>query len=1031
VPLGRAYHARAVVRALERRSFVGRGGELTRLRTALHEVTIGHGRAVIVAGEAGIGKSRLLDRLAEVATADGAVVFQGACLETAEGAVPYAPFVEILRDLVRATPSERLPALLGPGRAELARLIPELALRAADVPAPVEFDRAAQARLFELVLGVFERLAAAHPIVLEVEDVQSADGSTRELLGFLVRALRDERVLIVLALRIDGQAAAAGNLAFIAELEREEHVDRLELGPFGRDDVEAQVATLLDGQPDPATVDRLLARSDGNPFYVEELILAGGDLDVDLPPVLRDVLAARVAGLSEPAHGVLRAAAAAGRQVDDELLARVLEMPVRELAGALREAVVAGILARSVDRAGRDGPAIEFRHALLQEVVLDELFAGERIELHAAFAAALEARAVEPRAGGEPAAPPAEVARHWDAAHRPDRALGPTIEAALAAERVFAFSEAYRLWDRAGALAAAAPAAADAHAMTRDELLEHAADAAVLAGEYRSAIRLGEAAIAAVDAARDPARSGHLHDRLRWYLWEAGDRRAATQAVEAALRLLPADVPSLARARALAQHAGILLFAGEYERSVAEAGSAIEVARAAEAPGEEALALGVLGWSLAVLGDPEAGIARFREGQAIAEREQSVEGIALAAFNLASLLDRIGQSESSRAAAAAGYATTEHLGVARTYGGLLLGFRAKAEFNLGRWDDADASTALGLRRGATDRAELWLATNRARLLTARGEFEGARSLLRRARDIDDQLGGTEFRTPLLTAEAELATWEGRLADIRALAAQGIELAEKPGPPDPSLAWLAATVLRAEADAAPAAGSRATETERAALAAVLARIDRAAELAAATTMELLQGSRRGRALLGLIRAERARLTRSASPEAWAAVAAAWTEAGRPYPAAYAGYRAGAAILAASGSRKDAAASLASAATIARELGAAPLLGLIERLARQARIDLGPPDAGATASGDAAGGTVAALGLTQREAEVLALVAAGWTNQQIGDALFITRKTASVHVSNILGKLGVDHRTEAAAVAHRLGLVGDMPRPSGAP
>ena len=987
---------------------------------------------MIVAGEAGIGKSRLLDRFAEVATADGATVLQGACFETAEGAVPYAPFVEILRDLVRTTAPERLPALLGPGRAELARLLPELALRAADVPAPVEFDRAAQARLFELILGVFERLATSRPLVIEVEDAHWADGSTRELLGFLVRALRDEHVLLVLALRTEGPAAAPGNLTFVAELEREGHVDRLELGPFGRDEVEALVAALLDGPPDPATVDRLHARSDGNPFYVEELILGGGDLEGDVPPVLRDVIAARVAALSEPAHGVLRAAAAAGRQVDDDLLASVLAMPVRELADALREAVSSGILARRPDRRGRDGPSVEFRHGLLQEVVRDELFPGERIALHASIAAALEARAAASPGDEASPTPPAEIARHWDAAHRPEMALGPTIRAAEAAEHVYAFPEAQRLWARAGALASVAPEAADGLGIARDVLLERGADAAVLAGAYREAIELGEAAVALVDPRTDPARAGQLHDRLRWYRWEAGDRRAAAESVEAALRLIPADPPSVSRARALAQHAGIRLYAGDYEGAAADAREAIDVARAADGPGEEGLALGVLGWCLAVLGDPEAGLEQFREGQAIAERLGSVEGIALAAFNLASLLDRVGRSEASLAAAAAGYATTERLGVSRTYGGLLLGFRAKAEFSLGRWDEAEASTALGLRRGAADRAEVWLATNRARVLTARGEFDEARLLIRRAREVDDRLGGTEFRSPLLTAEAELATWEGRLADVRAIAAQGIELAEKPGPPDPSLAWLAATVLRAEADAAAAIGPHATPADRDARAAVIARIDRAAEAAAATTRELLQGSRRGRALLGLIVAERGRLTGSEDPRSWAAVAVGWTEAGRPYPSAYAGYRAAAAILAAGGSRKDASTALVTAATIARELRAAPLLGLVERLARQARIDLGTPDAAGArvAPDDGPGGTVAALGLTQREAEVLRLVAGGWTNQQIGDALFITRKTASVHVSNILGKLGVAHRTEAAAVAHRLGLAAEPPPPSGA-
>ena len=982
---------------------------------------------MIVAGEAGIGKSRLLDRLAEIATSEGALVLPGACLESADGAVPYAPFVEILRDLVRATPAERLPALLGPGRAELTRLLPELALRAADVPPLAELDRAAQARLFELVLGLFERLAAARPLVLELEDVQWADRSTRELVGLLVRALRDDPVLLVLALRTDAQGAAVGNLAFVAELEREEHVERLDIEPFGRDDVEAQVATLLDDTPDPAAVDRLLARSDGNPFYVEELVLAGADRDGDdLPPVLRDVLVSRVAALSEPARGVLRVAAAAGRRIDDELLAAALEMPVRQLADALREAVASGILVRRA-RADGGGPAVEFRHGLLQEVVREELFPAEAIALHAAFASALEARATGPPRGDEPATPAVEIARHWDAARRPDRALGPTIEAAEAAEHVYAFPEAQRLWARAATLASSAPDAAAALSRTRDALIERAADAAVLAGAYREAIELGDAAVALVDPGSDPARAGHLHDRLRWYRWEAGDRRAAAEAVEAALRLLPAKMPTVGRARALAQHAGIRLYAGDYESAAAEAREAIQIARAADAPGEEALALGVLGWALAVLGDPEAGVEQFREGQSIAERLGSVEGMALAAFNLASLLDRIGRSEASLAAAADGYATTERLGVARTYGGLLLGFRAKAEFNLGRWDEADASSVLGLRRGATDRAELWLATNHARLLTARGAWTEAARLLGRARAIDDRLGGTEFRSPLLHAEAELGAWEGRLIDVRRIAAEGIDLAAKPGPPDPSLAWLAATVLRAEADASAATGPSASDADRAALAEMLARIDRAADLAAATTRELLEGSRRGRALLLLIRAERGRLTGADSPDSWAAVSAGWIEAGRPYPAAYAGYRHGAATLAAGGSRRDAGAALLAAAAVARGLGAAPLLGLIERLGRQARIDVDPVGAPAAAAGDEPGGTAAALGLTERETEVLRLVAAGWTNQQIGEALFIARKTASVHVSNIMAKLGVDHRTEAAAVAHRLGLVSDAAPP----
>jgi DNA-binding CsgD family transcriptional regulator/tetratricopeptide (TPR) repeat protein len=1020
-----------VVEALGRRTFVGRVGELARLDALLGDVATGSGRTVIVAGEAGIGKSRLVARFGEIASAGGARVLEGACLDASDdGGVPYAPFVELLRELVRATPSERLPALLGPARAELTRLLPELASRAADLPAPSEFDRAAQARLFELILGVLERLARAGPLIVAIDDVHRADRSTRDLLGFLVRSLRDDPVLILVMLGTDDQGAAVGNLAFVAELEREEQVERLDLLSFGRDEVLTQVAALVGGgagvPPDAGTVDRLLARSDGNPFYVEELVLAGGDPDRDLPPVLRDVLMARIASLSNPARSVLRAAATGGRRIDDELLSAVLEIPLGLLGDALREAVDHGILVRRDAGAG-DGSTVEFRHSLLQEVVRDELFPGERVALHAAFGAALEARADD----GRPVAA-AEIARHWDAARRPDRALAPTIRAAEAAERVYAFPDAHRLWARADALATAASAASAGLRIPRDELLGRAADAAVLAGEYRAAVTLGEAAVRAVDSVRDPARAGHLHDRLRWYLWEAGERRAAAAAVGEALRLIPSEPPSVGRARAVAQHAGILLYAGEYEAAAREATTAIASARAAGAPAEEALALGILGWSLAVQGDPAAGIARFLEGREIAAGLGSVEGIALAAFNLASLLDRIGEPEGSLAAAAAGYATTERYGVARTYGGLLLGFRAKAEFLLGRWDEADASTALGLRRGATDRAELWLATNRARLLAARGAFDEAAALLRRARAIDERLGGTEFLSPLLAAEAELAAWQGRASDVRAIAEQGFRLASRPGPPDPSLAWLAATVLRVEADVARAARMGGTGAGGASGAAVIARIGTIVERATATTRELVAGSRRSRALGELLRAERARLEGRHDADLWERVAAAWTDAARPYPAAYARFRAGEAILGSRGSRAAAAAALSAAAATARNLGAVPLLALVQVLARQARLSL---DVGAIAGSgggtgdDGAGDPAVALGLTPREAEVLRLVAGGWTNQQIADALFITRKTASVHVSNILGKLGVEHRGAAAAAAHRLGLAPDPPAPPG--
>ncbi|MEO7663814.1 MAG: LuxR C-terminal-related transcriptional regulator, partial [Candidatus Limnocylindrales bacterium] len=370
------------------------------------------------------------------------------------------------------------------------------------------------------------------------------------------------------------------------------------------------------------------------------------------------------------------------------------------------------------------------------------------------------------------------------------------------------------------------------------------------------------------------------------------------------------------------------------------------------------------------------------------------------------------------------------LGVARTYGGLLLAYRAKAEFILGRWDEADATTALGLRRGARDRAELWLSINRARVLTGRGEFTAAAELLERSRHIDDRLGGTEFRPPLLAAEADLGAWRRDPQAVRQAALEGVQLALAGGPADPSLAWLAAIALRSEADAAEAARGRAGAegTGIAQTTDLTTMIDRAARAAISRTAEAgRKGSPRGRGLAQLLEAEQARLAGRDRPDHWRAVAEAYAEAARPFPTAYARFREGASILATGGSRPAAAGALAESRTIASRLGALPLQECVDELARRARLVVAAPDAQAPRSNPDGGRADPGLGLTVRELEVLRLVAAGWSNQQIADALFITRKTASVHVSNVMAKLDVEHRAAAAAAAHRLGLAGGAGRP----
>ncbi len=402
-------------------------------------------------------------------------------------------------------------------------------------------DRFAQVRLFELVLGVLDRLARQAPLVVIVEDLQWADPSTRDLLAFLVRNLRDEAVLLVASIRTDELEPRHEVMTFLAELERAERVDRIDLERLGRDDLERLLADELGRAPDRELADRIWQRSGGNPFYAEQLLAAARETgDEALPPRLRDVVLARLAAVSPDTQAVLRVAATAGPRIDDELLATVSERPLAAVRDALREAIDRRIL---VPGGGTLDPHVAFRHALLQEVIRGDLFPGERARLHGRFAEALEAR-IDDRAAGRPAGGPLpsaeELAYHWTAAGVERRALPVTIEAGVAAERVYAWQDAHRLYRTALVLWDRVEDPGATTSVDRTDLLVRAAETAVLTGAYRDAVALGAEAIAGIDPAIQPERAATLHERQRWYLWEAGDRAAAADALAEAERLVPA-----------------------------------------------------------------------------------------------------------------------------------------------------------------------------------------------------------------------------------------------------------------------------------------------------------------------------------------------------------------------------------------------------------------------------------------------------------------------------------------------------------
>jgi DNA-binding NarL/FixJ family response regulator len=996
---------RVVVAGVDPRGFIGRGDELARLEAGRARVEAGSGSTVVIGGDAGIGKTRLVEEFARAFATSGNTL-TGSCLPSGGLGTPYAPIVEALRGCFRTIEPGRLPGLLGPGRRELARLLPELESAAPSTVA-IDADMHGQARLFEAVLAVLERLCRHEPCLVIVDDLQWADDGTLELLPFLIRNTRASRILFVLLVRTDELAAEAPIRRLLAELDRDAGVDRLELGPLDQTDSRALLEARGEAKRGDDRLDELLQRAGGNPFYLEQLA-AGSGGDRALSPGLREVLAAQVADLPPRTRQVLRAAAAAGRRVDDEILAAVLEAPHAEVADALRVALARRIL---VDADGAGG--YTFRHALLREVAYDELLYGERDRLHAAFAAQLGLRG---QVGGVPVTA-AELAYHWDAARDVEQAVPAWMEAGLAAERIYAFADARRAYERVLELSSEAAIEID-----RAEVLHRAADAAVLVGDYAAAVDLGQRAIdvAATDPRADGMRIGAMQERMRWYLYEAGDVSAAAEALTEALRLIPESPPTRARARALAHLAGLRLTTGDAEGAGQAASDALVTAQAIDdGSGEAALALGVLGWITALSGRVEEGLHLFGQGLDIAEQLGGVEGIALGQTNLAALLDRLGRSEASLEAATTGFERLREMGVARTYGGILAGHAAKALFDLGQWPEAEARADAGLELDPSGPAAAWLHVVRARIDTNRGRLDDAAAHLATARRLMDGVSRSRsYRPALLGAEAELAASRGDRAAVWAVAEQAVAAVRAGGTLDPALGWVVWHVVRAEADAAAAraAGERTAD----------APADREAliELGIAQFSTAPVGDPRAAALAELCRAELARYRGADDPQNWVNVALLWNALGRRYLHAYARYREAGALLASRGSRSAAAEALQSASVAAVELGASPLGREIAVLASHARIDLA--ETGAGVRPDAVTDPAARLGLTSREGEVIRLLAAGYSNQQIADALFLTRKTASVHVSNILGKLGVENRVQAAAIAQRLGLVAEEGR-----
>jgi DNA-binding CsgD family transcriptional regulator len=983
-------------------TLVGRVQELGVLEAAQGRAANGEPAVVLVGGEAGVGKTRLVAELAERHRVAGARVLVGGCLPAGGDGLPYAPIVEALRPLPTELGVGAVRQLVGPSWSELARLLPALG-----EPASGPAGQAAQARLFELLLGLLGRLGEQAPLILVVEDLHWADRSTRELLGFLVRNLRWERLLVVVTYRSDEPDPDRLG-PYLAELDRSGRVERLELARLDRAATVALLTAILDAAPAADLVEAVFVRSEGNPFFTEELLAAVRAGSGGLPLTVRDLLWGRVKGLPEQPRQVLEVAAVAGRQVSHRLLAAVASLDDQQLEGALREVVAHQLL---VTEPGQDG--YRFRHALLWEVVDAGLLPGERARLHAGYAHALTEH--PELATGSPAVAAAELAAHWDAAGEPARALPARVQAGLAAERARAFVEAWRHYERALELWERVAEPGRPAGLDRVGLLARAAEAVAFTGAVGDAVGLLQDALRQVDPVADPVRAAVLLARLGTHRRVAGDEAGALAALTQAEGLVRAAPPSAEVARVLGACAYGLLLRVRSEQAIACSEAAIAAARAVGARAEEAMALRVLAAGLAGVGDLERGLDLLLEARRLAEEVGDAEAILGTYMTTGHLLVWAGQVREALEDAQQGYRRARELGLQHATGSFVAGNLGFRLLDTGRWGECEQLTREALA------SDTWGAFNlrvvRGVLLARRGEFAAAREEL----DLALRLSPPYLRDSVWLGQAEFALWAGHQDQAATAVAAGLggwaerDPASTQTHPDDS-DWYP-LALRLEADRAEqAAARRATEElaqARRRAAPLVAGLDR---LQAADPPQARYPYVNSNLLLA--RAEQSRLEGRSDPQRWRTAAAAWAQMEHPFEAAYARFREAEALLAAGSSRPQAEQALRSAHQTAVALHAAPLRREIEALAKRGRLRL--DDHTETAATSKAPSLAASLGLTRREAEVLALVAKGRTNRQIGQELFITQGTAGVHVSRILTKLGVASRVEAATIAHRLGL-----------
>ncbi|WP_191277530.1 helix-turn-helix transcriptional regulator [Nocardioides flavus (ex Wang et al. 2016)] len=975
--------------ALRTTDLIGRDAELEQLTAQLGIRTSGGdrdgeptARAMLLAGDAGVGKTRVLTALCDAALGAGWQVVVGHCLDLADSSLPYLPFSEVLGRVVADHPD--VAARVLEQHPTLARLQPGRRILSSETTSGDQaLDRG---NVYDAFGDLLSAVAEQAPLLLVVEDAHWADESTRDMLSFLF-SRPVPGVSLVVSYRVDDLHRRHPLRRQVAEWMRLRGVDRLQLEPLTDDAVRRLVRALHPTTMSEAEYVSIVDRAEGNPFFVEELV--GAAWSGQVPGELADVLLVHLDRLDETTRQVVRIVSVAGRQVSHALLAAVSHLGAAELEAALRTAVDAHVLVAS------RGGTYAFRHALLGEAVYDDLLPGERMRLHADFVAAL----AEGRAVGTAA----ELAQHARRADDRPVAIRASIEAgeeALAvggpSEAATHFLDALELLDTTRTPVADI----DSHALAR-----RCADALVASGRVPKAVKVLRARLATLPADAPRTDRGQLLTALASALMLTDTTESPTETAAEAVELLRDAPPKLLARALLVQARSLSGWHADEARSIA-----LQALELAERHDLTSLAV-ELHATIAGL-DPSAGTSPAAGWRAAADRARRA-GLIEPELRALYLLGRLHQDDGDLDAAI------------EVYGEVL----ARSEVGGMTWSPYAAEARLLLAVALTHQGRLdeawelldvtgqnppmvfeWLFFAQQMLITIGIRGDTHSRALERLRDY----WGTDGLTAIVSGSAELmrATAAGDAAGARKVyddvVASVVPLWHE---------WfqarlrLSTLVVGAFAAAAP----RQSSDERAAAAAGVDRMmaDGARVIDFYAPYDGSHGPEY-RMWVARRTAEHLRWRWLAQVEppradelvdAWRAAEETAVAYGSVPELAQVRVRL-AGVLRATG---DAAAVARKVADLAREaahaIGARPMLA---ELTAQGSAP-SPPSAGDE------------VVLTPRESEVLALVAEGRTNGEIGKQLFISTKTVSVHVSNVLAKLDAASRTEAVAVARRRGLL----------